>query len=653
MSIRSMISGSKLQTKIGLAFLAPAIIVTAALGVVFYAVENLHKQQEDVYETKDVIAKVASLGTNLVNIETGQRGYVITGNPTFLEAYNWGISAFATELSDLRQASANHPDQLERLARIDQLFHGWVEDAIQPPIDIRGDIDNEYAFESAVDFISMGIGRSVINNIRSEIADFVTAENLRNDERLELAAEMEAWVRYAVLGAGIALLFGIGFLLFFIRGIVVRRIMRLDDAARQMAGGDETVRVQIDANDEIGKLGASFNEMAQNVQNAFEGLNAEKASVEARVEEAVSQIRHQQAHLQASVETMLSAMNRFADGDLTVSLQPEGEDAISMLYAGFNRAASNLRGMMREVNEAVQAAASAATQISASSEQLASSSEEQNAQSTEVAAAVEQMVRTIVENSRNATHVAEAARRSEAVATEGGSLVRQTAEKVEEIGTLAARTTEAIDRFAASSKRIGAIVDTIEEIADQTNLLALNAAIEAARAGDQGRGFAVVADEVRKLAERTTSATKEVASIVAQLHTETGAAVRAMAEGKSSVSQGIDLATEAGNALERIQKTVNSSADMINQIAAASEEQSTTSEQISRSIEMISTVTSESAQGVAQIARASDGLSRLTDDLRQTVERFRVDQSAPHSRTHKATTRAGDDLRRDPVLEMA
>jgi methyl-accepting chemotaxis protein len=648
MSIRSRISAFTLQSKIGTAFAIPAITVTAAIVVVFYSLGVLDDRQAEAYETKDVIAQATRLQTTMGDIETGQRGYVITGNQNYLEPFERGRSVFADDLESLREISADHPDQLERLDRIEQLFEGWLEDAILPPIAIRNNTEDEYALHSAADFISMGLGRAVMNNIRTELGLFIQEETERNEVRLEVAAEMRRNVRYASVGALVALAIGMTFLLGFIRKVVVARVRRLERAAKQMAGGDETVRVPIDAGDELGRLGAAFNEMAGNVQAAFENLNAEKASVESRVEDAVARIREQQAYLQQNVERMLSAMNRFADGDLTVHLEATQDDEIGKLYAGFNRAASNLRKMMREVNEAVLSAAGAATEISASTDQLASSSQEQNAQSTEVAAAVEQMVRTIVDNSRNATHVAEAAKQGAVVAREGGELVRKTASKVEEIGDLAARTTEAIDRFAASSQRIGAIVDTIEEIADQTNLLALNAAIEAARAGDQGRGFAVVADEVRKLAERTTTATKEVASIVTQLHAETGEAVRIMADGKASVTDGMDLASRAGSSLDSIIETVNRAADMVTQIAAASEEQSTTSEQISRSIEAISTVSSESAQGVSQIARSAEGLSRLTDDLRMNVSRFRIDQAS-----NSGTSASGDGAPHEASLVMA
>ncbi|MFQ5551866.1 MAG: methyl-accepting chemotaxis protein, partial [Gemmatimonadales bacterium] len=318
-------------------------------------------------------------------------------------------------------------------------------------------------------------------------------------------------------------------------------------------------------------------------------------------------------------------MEMFANGDLTVSVTAElNEGKIHQLFEGFNSAVKNIREMMLRVSQAIESTASASAQISASTEQLAAASQEQSAQANEVATAVEEMTRTIIENAGNATRTAEVSDSNGQVAQQGGVVVQQTVEKIREIASVVGESAQTVERLGVSSEQIGEIVAVIDEIADQTNLLALNAAIEAARAGEQGRGFAVVADEVRKLAERTTSATKEIASMIKTIQTETGEAVKAMQRGNAEVEAGIVLADDAGRALEEIVTGAQSTVDMISQIAAASEEQSSTSEQISRSVEGISTVTQESAQGISQIAQSSDGLNRLTEELRQLVGRFKI-----------------------------
>ncbi|HQT90583.1 MAG TPA: methyl-accepting chemotaxis protein, partial [Candidatus Kryptobacter bacterium] len=166
----------------------------------------------------------------------------------------------------------------------------------------------------------------------------------------------------------------------------------------------------------------------------------------------------------------------------------------------------------------------------------------------------------------------------------------------------------------------------IEEIADQTNLLALNAAIEAARAGEEGRGFAVVADEVRKLAERTTQATKRISSMIKDIQQGTREAVDAIEHGNKEVAEGIQLADQAGESLGNVVHNAQVIVDAINLIAAASQEQSASSEQVSRNVHAISTVSSASAEGIAQIARSAEDLNELTGRLQKLTTKFKVGQ---------------------------
>jgi methyl-accepting chemotaxis protein len=160
----------------------------------------------------------------------------------------------------------------------------------------------------------------------------------------------------------------------------------------------------------------------------------------------------------------------------------------------------------------------------------------------------------------------------------------------------------------------------IGDIADQTNLLALNAAIEAARAGDAGRGFAVVADEVRKLAEKTMGATKEVGQAIASIQSGTAANLAAMDGAVHAVEGSTGLAEQAGGALKEIVALVESTADRVRCIAAASEEQSAASEQINRAIERINRISEVTAESMTRSSQAIAGLSGLSANLRAVTE---------------------------------
>ena len=321
------------------------------------------------------------------------------------------------------------------------------------------------------------------------------------------------------------------------------------------------------------------------------------------------------------VRRVSAAMN---SADLNLQFHSTSRDEIGDLTNAFDQFVASIRETLIHVAEATNALAGASTQISSSTEEMAAGAHEQSSQTGEVASAVEEMTKTIIENARNATSAADTARHARHAAEQGGTVVKETVDGMRAIAEVVRTSASTVQELGKSSDQIGEIIGVINDIADQTNLLALNAAIEAARAGEQGRGFAVVADEVRKLAERTTKATKEIAAMIKKIQADTGGAVAAMERGTRQVDDGIQLADRAGKALEEIVGVSQKVTDMVTQIAAASEEQSTTSEMISKNVEAISTVTGETASGTQQIARTAEDLNRLTMQLQDLVSRFNL-----------------------------
>jgi len=311
-------------------------------------------------------------------------------------------------------------------------------------------------------------------------------------------------------------------------------------------------------------------------------------------------------------------------GDLTVRSTKEYRGQHQKIIDSINTLGDSLGSVLADVSEAVEATASATTQISSSTEEMAAGVQEQSSQAQEVASAVEQMTRTILQTTSNASNTADVAKNAGKAAKEGGIVVRNTIDGMNRIAIVVTKAAQTVQDLGKSSDQIGEIVQVIDDIADQTNLLALNAAIEAARAGEQGRGFAVVADEVRKLAERTTKATKEIAGMIKRIQQETKGAVESMEEGSIEVENGKGLAVQAGESLDQIISGSEEVVDRAMQVAAASEEQSSVAEEISKNIEAISNVTNESATGTQQIARAAEDLNRLTEKLLGLVAKFKV-----------------------------
>ena len=336
---------------------------------------------------------------------------------------------------------------------------------------------------------------------------------------------------------------------------------------------------------------------------------------------------------------------QMANADLNTEFHSDLANEIGELQRAFDGFVQSIRHALMQVKEASLAVASASAEISSNTDEMAAGAQEQTSQATEVASAMEEMTKTITENSRNAAGAEETAKHARAAAEEGGRLVQETVEGMKGISKVVNMSAGIVKELGKSSEQIGAIITVIDEIADQTNLLALNAAIEAARAGDQGRGFAVVADEVKKLAERTTNATEDIAGMIKKIQKDTAEAVHSMGDGADRVNKGFDLASRAGASLREIVETSQKVSDMVAQIAAAGEQQSTASEQISKNVEAISTVTGQTAESTAQIAKAAEDLNRLTEKLHSLVGTFNLDAPpAPVKRRPARTMKPEEEM---------
>ncbi|MCX6151074.1 MAG: methyl-accepting chemotaxis protein [Ignavibacteriales bacterium] len=320
-----------------------------------------------------------------------------------------------------------------------------------------------------------------------------------------------------------------------------------------------------------------------------------------------------------------------ANGNLTARVNGNYQGDHQIITNSINTVAESLNKALTEVSEAIGATASAATQISSSAEEMAAGSSEQSSQTTDIASAVEEMSKTILETTKNTSIAAETAKNAGKKAKEGGDVVKATIIGMDKISGVVSKSAETVYALGKNSDKIGEIVQVIDDIADQTNLLALNAAIEAARAGEQGRGFAVVADEVRKLAERTTKATKEIAGMIKTIQKDTGEAVQSIQEGTKEVEEGKKLVNRAGEVLKEIIAESNKVSDIVAQVAAASEEQSSGVEQISKNIEGINSITQETASGIQQIAKSAEDLNGQTSNLQALIEKFKLTDKSVYS----------------------
>jgi methyl-accepting chemotaxis protein len=247
----------------------------------------------------------------------------------------------------------------------------------------------------------------------------------------------------------------------------------------------------------------------------------------------------------------------------------------------------------------------------------------QQSEIEQLATAMHEMTATVQEVAKNTSDAAEAAQRADKVVEDGKHDVMETVSSISQVAEDVKQATSVVEELQAKSENIGTVLDVIRGIADQTNLLALNAAIEAARAGEQGRGFAVVADEVRSLAKRTQESTQEIQEMIESMQEGTGKAVAAMETGSQRVSGSVEQAHKAGESLDEIASIVAVISDMAIQIASATEEQSSVSEEVNRNVINISDAAERNAANSQQTMETVEQLEVFASHLQTLVSQFK------------------------------
>jgi methyl-accepting chemotaxis protein len=285
------------------------------------------------------------------------------------------------------------------------------------------------------------------------------------------------------------------------------------------------------------------------------------------------------------VNEALNVANRLADGDLTVRIDATSKDETGQMLHAMSNMITKLSQVVTDVNGGAQALASASEEVSATAQSLSQAASEQAAGVEETSASIEQMTSSIAQNTENAKITDGMASKAAKDAADGGEAVNATVEAMKQI-----------------AKKIG----IIDDIAAQTNLLALNAAIEAARAGEHGKGFAVVAAEVRKLAERSQVAAQEIGEVA---------------------GNSVELAEKAGRLLAEIVPNIRKTSDLVQEITAASTEQSSGVGQINSAVGQLNQTTQQNASSSEELAATSEEMSSQAEQLQQTMSFFKLDSS--------------------------
>ncbi len=391
---------------------------------------------------------------------------------------------------------------------------------------------------------------------------------------------------------GIILIVGAILIAVFLTLLLVRNTIRqlgkdpgeLNGIAHRVVNGDYDID---DGSRKIGVYGAiveMVNALKRNIDNAqHESENAKEQSRKAQ--EAMEQAEAASREAQSKTEAMLAAADKLEQVGSVVS--------------------------------------SASTELSAQIEQSDRGAAESAQRLSEAATAMNEMNATVQEVAKNAGSASNASAETKQKAEAGSQVVEKAVRSIEQVHQMSLELKDDMAQLNEHAQDITRIMGVISDIADQTNLLALNAAIEAARAGDAGRGFAVVADEVRKLAEKTMASTQDVGNAIKAIQESTAKSMTGVDNAVERISEANELASRSGQALGEIVATVEATADQVNAIATASEEQSAASEEINQSIVQVNDMSRQTAEAMAEAAKAVSDLAMQAQGLTDLIQELK------------------------------
>ena len=580
-------------------FLCILLLFGTASVVLFGALRTVEIAEASNASADRTLIDLEQAAAALYDEAQTARGFIITRVERHAELYDRATRSFDEKIAKARAdasdvAGAAGSLVIEAVAAAAQTWRRDVGDAeialARNPNTLQQAVEIAKSPKSSV---TMQAFRDALGAAREAVARTLAQSRAMQTEALAFARMTQI---VGGLGATFAALL-VGWMLFRTIG---QPIGAMTGAMAALAAGRTDIDIPAQGrSDEIGLMGAAVENFRQAALRKMELEREASAARDALERERLLRegaAREEQRHAETAVAVLGDALDRLADGDLTVRIETTLHGTSDQLRLNFNRSVDKLQQTMTRVSANTQAIHAGTQDMSTASDSLSHRTEQQAANLEETAAALDQITVTIRKTAAGSAHAHEVVTSAAFEAQQGEAIVRQ--------------AIAAMAGIEASSKEIGQIIGTIDEIAFQTNLLALNAGVEAARAGDAGRGFAVVASEVRGLAQRSAEAAKAIKTLIRKA--------------SGDVDRGVSLVADTGHALERILGQVGAIKTAVSEIAESAKAQSVGLQEINTAIGQMDRATQQNAAMVEESTAASRAMAEETEGLADLVGRFKL-----------------------------
>jgi methyl-accepting chemotaxis protein len=593
-----------------------SVISACALAslVVLFSVLSVGADTAREAKERSVVASADAAQAALVEQLNAVRGYLLKPGDEFTKRYEKGGADFEAAFKLVRENDRN----AEEAALVQDVDKGVAKfhSEAQALMDMAARPDTlGQAREVAMDTARLLTVRKSLKAIRDVDAATATKASAAREQALTRA------YLALVLGAGIALSIAAA-ATWLLAKVIAAPIRQMTNVMDRMTHGDNDVAIPaVGRQDEVGRMAAalvSFRDAAVAKRQMEDEVVQQRASADHERHARENEHAQTAAAQDHVVQTLGSALEKLANGDLSIQIQQPFAPEYDILRQNLNGAVAQLQGVMRTVSGTAETILTGTGEMSAAADDLSRRTEQQAASLEETAAALDQIT-TLVSNTTTTVDQAHNA-------------VIAASSEADRSGEVVSGAVRSMGAIAKSSGEIGQIIGVIDEIAFQTNLLALNAGVEAARAGEAGRGFAVVASEVRALAQRSAQAAKEIKSLIDS--------------SSNQVKQGVDLVGRAGEALKSIVERVNEIDVMMREVAASAKEQNTGLHEVNRAVNQMDQVVQQNAAMVEQSTAATHSLKREAEELSRLMSQFDVgERPAPvRSAPQRAAVRSAPPM---------